>query len=151
MLDYALLLDMGNLFYGCRAERFLCLIGLVAWLHKIAKGPRTVTPLSRIWGPQVQRSCVSIERRSVTSRYHGSKICGSQQSFFTEKVVCIDERWKKNTANYRFVPEWNHAQESHTCHFFLFYFCNIYKTMVCWDPGFSCSRGARIALSIYTG
>ena len=54
----------------------------------------------------------------MTSRYHGSKICGSQQSFFTEKVICIDERWKKNTVNYRFVPEWNHAQESHNCQFF---------------------------------
>ena len=35
------------------------------------------------------------ERRSVTSRYHGSRISGSQQSFLTETAICIVEREKK--------------------------------------------------------
>ena len=32
------------------------------------------------------------EWRSVTSRYHGSQISGSQQSFLTETAICIIER-----------------------------------------------------------
>ena len=55
--------------------------------------------------------------RSLTSRYHGRKISRSQQFFLTETAICIVERWKKSMG-YRFVPECNHAQESHTCHFF---------------------------------
>ena len=35
-----------------------------------------------------------IEWRSVTSRYHGSQISGSQQSFLTETAICIIERLK---------------------------------------------------------
>ena len=31
------------------------------------------------------------------------------------------------------VLEYNHAQESHTCHFYRF-FCHICRTTVCWDP-----------------
>ena len=54
-----------------------------------------------------------IQRRSVTSRYHGSKISGSQQSFWTETVVCIVDRLKKRMGCC-FVPDCNHAQESHT-------------------------------------
>ena len=60
--------------------------------------------------------------RSLTSRYHGSKISRSQQFFLTETATCIVERWKKSMG-YRFVPECNHAQERHTCQFFLFFFC----------------------------
>ena len=59
--------------------------------------------------------------RSLTSRYYGSKISRSQQFFLTETDICIVERRKKSMG-YRFVPECNHAQESHTCHFFLFFF-----------------------------
>ena len=44
---------------------------------------------------------MGIERRSVTSGYHGSKISGSQQSFFTETscetAICIVDRRKKST------------------------------------------------------
>ena len=47
----------------------------------------------------------------MTSCY-GSTISGSQQSFFTETATCIVERGKKSVG-YRFVPECNHAQESH--------------------------------------
>ena len=46
----------------------------------------------------------------MTSRYHGSKISGSQQTFLTETVICIAERWKKSVGN-RFLPECNHAEE----------------------------------------
>lgn len=48
-----------------------------------------------------------IERRSMTSR------------FSKETASCIVERWNEDMG-YRFVPECNHAQESHTCHFFFF-------------------------------
>ena len=38
----------------------------------------------------------AIERRSVTSRHHGSKFLDlDQQSFLTEAAICIEERWKK--------------------------------------------------------
>ena len=58
-----------------------------------------------------------MERRSETSRYHGSKIAQSQQSFLTETAICTVERWKKSNG-YRFVPECNHEEESRTCQFF---------------------------------
>lgn len=46
---------------------------------------------------QVLLSTVSlIERRSVTSDYHGSRISGSQQFFWTETAIGIVERWKKS-------------------------------------------------------
>ena len=35
----------------------------------------------------VFRSSSSLERRSSTSGYHGSKISGSQESFLTEKAI----------------------------------------------------------------
>ena len=41
----------------------------------------------------------------------------SQQPFLTERAIYIAEWWK-NSMGYRFVPECNHAQESHTCQFF---------------------------------
>ena len=41
----------------------------------------------------------------------------SQQPFLTETAICTVEWWKKSMG-YRFVPECNHAQESHTCQFF---------------------------------
>ena len=72
---------------------------------------------------------------NVTSSYHGSKISGSQQSFLRKTVTCIVERQRKSMG-YRFVPECNHAPETHTCQFFrFFFFCYISRTgTVCWDP-----------------
>ena len=35
--------------------------------------------------------------------------------------------------DYCFVPECNHAHESHTCQW-LHFFCHIWKTMACRDP-----------------
>ena len=55
------------------------------------------------------------KRRSVTSRYHSSKISRSQLSCLIETAICIVERWKKSLG-YRFASECNHAQERHTCH-----------------------------------
>ena len=72
-----------------------------------------------------------IERRSTMSCYYGSKIFGSQQSFLTETVICIVERCKKNM-DYCFVPECNHAKESHESQFFRFFFVrHICRTTVC--------------------
>ena len=89
----------------------------------------------------------SMERRSVTSCYHGSNICGSQQPFLTETAICIVERWKKS-GSYRFVPECYNARKSHTCHFFSFFpaifawpgFVEIqtFATMATWRNYFSC-------------
>ena len=45
-----------------------------------------------------------------------------QQHFLKETAICIVERGKKGMG-YRFMPECNHAQESHACHFFFFRFC----------------------------
>ena len=75
-----------------------------------------------------------IERRSTMSCYYGSKISGSQQSFLTETAISIVERWKISM-DYCFVPECNHAKESHESQFFRFLFvCHICRTSVCWDP-----------------
>ena len=60
-----------------------------------------------------------MERGSERSRYHGSKISGSQQSFLTETAICIVERWKKSMG-YRPVSKCNHAEESHTVTSILF-------------------------------
>ena len=71
----------------------------------------------------------------MTSRYHGIKISGSQESFLTWTTICIVERWKKSVG-YRFVPECNRtqeSQESHTCQFFRFSY-HIWRTTVCRDP-----------------
>ena len=51
-----------------------------------------------------------MERRRVTSGYHCTKISGSQQSFLTETVICIVERWKKSMGC-RLVPECDHVQD----------------------------------------
>ena len=51
--------------------------------------------------------------RSVTSRYHGSKISGSQQQ----------------TEGLSYIPESNYAQESHTCHFSFSFFCHICRSV----------------------
>ena len=60
----------------------------------------------------------SEEKRNVTSRYYGSKISRSQQSFLTEAAICtyrtMEEKYKRQT----FVPECNHAQKSDICQFF---------------------------------
>ena len=44
----------------------------------------------------VLHECLVIERRGVTSCYHGRKFSGSQQSFMTEKAICIGERCKRS-------------------------------------------------------
>ena len=61
-----------------------------------------------------------IERKCVTSCYHGSNISGSQPSFLTETAIFIVERWKKRM-DYRFHPECNQVQESHTHQLFAFF------------------------------
>lgn len=58
------------------------------------------------------------QRRSVTLRYLSSKISGSQQFFMAEMTNCNVER-KKKRVGYRFVPESNHPQASHTSPFFV--------------------------------
>ena len=49
--------------------------------------------------------CHLIERRGVTTRYHGNKMSGSQPFFLRETTICV-------------VLVCIHGQESHTCHFF---------------------------------
>ena len=45
---------------------------------------------------EVERDeCLVIERRGVTSCYHGRKFSGSQPSFLTEKTICISERCQR--------------------------------------------------------
>ena len=60
-----------------------------------------------------------IERRSVASCDHVSKISRSQQSLLIEMaIIGIVERWKKSMGS-RLC---SHAQESHTSLFFLSFF-----------------------------
>ena len=70
--------------------------------------------------------------RSLTSRYQGSRSSGSRQLFLIKMAIYIAKRWKKSIGC--FVPDFSHAQESHTCQFFRVFFCHIYETTVCWDP-----------------
>lgn len=51
------------------------------------------------------------------SRYPGTKISWSQQSFLTESTIYIFERSKKSMS-LRIVPGWKHTQECHACQFF---------------------------------
>jgi len=56
----------------------------------------------------------------VTSHHHGSKISGSQQSFFAEAAICFVERWKKRMG-YRFVQSAIvHRKVIHVIFFFVF-------------------------------
>ena len=74
-----------------------------------------------------------VERRSVTSCYHGSKICVPQQSLLTKTAICrlSNGGWKAwATISFR---ECNHVQESHTCRLFRFSF-HLCRNIVCWDP-----------------
>ena len=68
--------------------------------------------------------------RSITLRYHGSKISGSQKSVLTETAIFIVEQ-QKGSMGHRLVPECSHAQKSHTCQFFRFFFLPYLK-----DRGF---------------
>ena len=49
------------------------------------------------------RNRISIERRSVTSVYHGSKICGCQQSFLTETAIWFSNDGRKVWSNVLFL------------------------------------------------
>ena len=64
-----------------------------------------------------------IERRSMASR------------FSKETTICMVERWNKGMG-YCFVPDCNHAKESHTCQFFFrfFFLCRTCRSTVCCDP-----------------
>ena len=75
---------------------------------------------------QLQRNLTNSQltiKRSVTSRYHGSKISGSQQYFLTETAIFIVKRWKRQRKSMGccFVLKCNQAQESHTCPFLSFF------------------------------
>ena len=69
------------------------------------------------------RNRISIERRSVTSVYHDSKICGCQQSFLTETGIWFKIGGRKVWANVLFLNAIIHWQVIHVNYFFfLFYF-----------------------------
>ena len=69
------------------------------------------------------RNRISIERRSVTSVYHGSKICGCQQSFLTETAIWFSNDGRKVWANVLFLNAITHWKVIHVNYFFfLFYF-----------------------------
>ena len=78
----------------------------------------------------VFRSWSSLERRSVTSGYHCSKISGSQHSFLTETAICIVEPWKKSIG-YCFLTWVQSWIENSNMSIFRF-FRHICRTKVCW-------------------
>ena len=49
-------------------------------------------------------------------------------------TIFLDMKRLKRSTGYRFVSESNHAQESHTYQFCLFFLCNTCRTTVSWDP-----------------
>ena len=72
----------------------------------------------------------------MTSRYHNSKISGSQQCFWTGTAICIIERWKKSMG-YRFnlFPSAIMHSKVISVNFFVFFLFNhICGTTVCLDP-----------------
>ena len=89
------------------------------------------------------------ERRSVTSRYHGSKISGSQQSFLTETAICIVERWKKSMGYILFLSAITYRKLIHVNSLFVCLFSSIFAgqqfieiirscdTMLTWRNDFS--------------
>ena len=68
-----------------------------------------------------------LNKRSVTSGYHGGKISGSQQSFF-DRDGHLDCRMKEESMGYWFLPEckFMHRKVIH-----VILFCCICRTMVC--------------------
>ena len=48
----------------------------------------------------------------VTKFLHLNNTC------LTEMAIWGNKQWKKSLGHCRFVPEWNHVHESHTCQFF---------------------------------
>ena len=68
----------------------------------------------------------NIERTSVTSRYHGSKISGSQH-FLTGTAICVVERWKKSMGTVLFLSAIMHRKVIGVIFFFRF-FCHILRT-----------------------
>ena len=64
--------------------------------------------------------------RGVTSRYHGSKISGSQQSFLTETAICIVERGKKRMGYSLFLSAIMHKKVIHVKSLFVCLFSSIF-------------------------
>ena len=56
-----------------------------------------------------------MKRENATSRYHGSNIFGTQQSFLTEKAICTVEQWKKRLGHRKVIYN----------SFFFRFFCHI--------------------------
>ena len=96
------------------------------------------------------RNRISIERRSVTSVYHGSKICGCQQSFLTETAIWFSNDGRKVWAKVLFLKAIIHWKVIHVNYFlsFLFFWHAIFAgprfveiqiltTMVTWRNGLS--------------
>ena len=84
--------------------------------------------------------------RSLTSRYQGSRSYGTRQFLLIKMAIYIVKRWKKSIGC--FVPDFNHAQESHTCQCFRFFFLPYlrdhdvlrsrnFATMATWGDNFS--------------
>ena len=124
-------------------RRKLCLV-TIGMTFDAKERLMNVACIIRMYG--VKHTQKTLGWRSVTWGYHGSKISGLHQSFLTETVICIVKRWKK-LMGYRLVPECNHAQESHTCHFFVVFFLSYlqdhgllrsrnFSTMATWRNDF---------------
>ena len=47
-----------------------------------------------------------------------TKFVDLNNTFLTELAIWVNKQLKKSLGYCRFVPKWNHVQESHTCQFF---------------------------------
>ena len=86
---------------------------------------------------QLQRNLTNSQltiKRSVTSRYHGSKISGSQQYFLTETAIFIVKRWKRQEKyGLLFCSQVQSCTGKSYMSIFVLFSCHICRTTVRWD------------------
>ena len=77
----------------------------------------------------------SIERRSVTSRYHSSKFLILTDLSWQRWLFALSNDGRKAWANVLFLSAIMHRNKVIHVNFFSF-FCLICRTTICWDPEF---------------
>jgi len=102
--------------------------------------PKPVKNSTTNWEPRVKSFKQNIERRSVTSGYHGGKISGSQQSSWQRRRFALSNDGRKVWATVLFLSVIMRRKVLHVNLFAIF--CHICWTTVCWDPETMATKGA---------